>query len=203
MMASQQADSLRRVLDRVFESRAYDWVPDRDPWAWLRRAWSAFVLWLHDLEQANPLGFRLLAYGAVLVLLLIVGHAIWILVRTVRAGPHASNTVTGTDERARDAAWYRQAAHDLAGAGRFREAMEADFQALLLALEERAVLRVQASTTPAEYARQVRLSPDASAAFTATVNRLYGYLFARWPCGPDEYATWQPTTDPDRYAPAH
>jgi len=108
-----------------------------------------------------------------------------------------------SDEVVRDAAWYRQASHRLAAAGRFREAMAADFQALLLSLEERAVLRVQASTTPAEYARQVRLSPEARADFASMVNRLYGYLFARWPCGPEEYAAWQATVDPDRYAPAH
>lgn len=202
-MLAQQADSLQRVLDRVFESRAYDWAPDADPWAWLRRVWSAFVLWLQDLQQASPLGFRILLYGTVVALLLILGHAVWVFMRTVRAGHSAEGGPVVPEEVSHDADWFRREAGRLAAAGRFRAAMEADFQALLLSLEARTVLTIQPSTTPAEYVRKVKLSPLARDDFERTVHRLYGYLFARWPCGPAEYAAWQTAVDPDRYAPAH
>lgn len=199
-MPVQQADSLRLVLDRVFASRAYDWAPDADPWAWLRRAWSALVLWLHDLQQASPLAFHLLTYGAIFVLLLIVGHALWVFVRTVRTDSAVPTQVAPLEGGPHDAEWYRQEAARLAAGGEFRAAMAADFQALLLALEARAILNLAPSSTPAEYARQVRLPPAARLDFEQTVRALYGYLFARWPCGPEEYAAWQSAVDPDRYA---
>ncbi len=202
-MHTQQADSLRLVLDRVFQSRAYDWVPDADPWAWLRRAWGAFILWLRDFQQASPLGFRLLLYGTVLALLLIVGHALWVFIKTVRTGSITQDGPPLPEDIARDAEWFRQEASRLAATGQFRAAMEADFQTLLLSLQARTALTIQPSTTPAEYARKVRLSPESRDEFERTVRSLYGYLFARWPCGPVEYAAWQTAVDPDRYAPAH
>lgn len=201
-MALQQADSLRAILDTVFQSSVYDWVPDRDPWAWLRRAWAALLLWLGELQQANPVGFRVLAYVAILVLLLVVGQAVRVFIRTIRTEPRGPDDPALPDAPRRDAEWFRREARQHAAAGRYPEAVEADFRALLLTLESRAVLRIQPSMTPAEYARNVRLPPAARDDFEESVRRLYGYLFARWPCGPDEYAAWKHVSDPDRYAPA-
>ncbi len=202
-MAQQRVDSLRAVFDTVFQARAYEWTPDRDPLAWARRGWAALMLWLRELEQANPTGFKLLVYVAVFALLLIIAHALWVFLRTIRADPAPPTGALTAVAPRHDARWFRQAAHRHAAAGRYREAIDADFQALVLALEERDVLRVHASATPAEHARNLKLPEAARADFAEAVRCLYGYLFARWPCGAAEYASWQVFVDPDRYAPAH
>lgn len=202
-MAVQQVDSLRTILDSVFQAPAYNWVPDRDPFALLRRGWAFFINWLHELAQASPLSFRLLIYGTILAVVLILGRTLWVMFRTVHAPPGSQGTPGPAEAPIRDVAWYRAASARHVAAGRYAEAMEADFWQLLIALEQRSILTIQPSTTPAEYARSVRLDPTRAAAFQEMVRRLYGYLFARWPCGADEYAAWQMTVDPDRYAPAH
>jgi hypothetical protein len=202
-MSAAQGDSLRAVLDSVFRSGAYNWVPDRDPLAWPRRAWQGFLALLRAAQEASPLGVRLLAYGVVFVLLLILGHALWVFAKSIRPtaiGPAGSSTPLPP---IRDAGWFRQEAQRHASGGRYRAAIEADFRALVLTLEQRAVLTVTPSATPAEYARSAQFTPAAREQFEETVRRLYGYLFARWPCGPEEYAAWQAATNPDRYAPAH
>lgn len=198
-----QDDTLRTVLETVFRSGAYDWAPDPDPLAWLRRGWATFLAWLREAQEGNPLGFRLLAAAALLVVVVLVGRAVWDFLRNVRPSTDGPLGPALAPTPFRDAPWWRQEAQHLATAGQYRAAIKADFQALLLTLEDRDVLRVQASATPAEYARMARLSPAARQHFEETVQRLYGYLFARWPCGPEEYAAWQHATDPDRYAPTH
>jgi hypothetical protein len=198
-----QDDTLRAVLETVFRSSAYDWAPDRDPLAWLRHAWGAFLLWLREAHAGNPLGFRLVAAAALLVVLVLVGRAVWIFLKHVRPSTSGTLGPALAPTPVRDAPWWRKEARHLATAGQYRAAIKADFQALLLTLEGRDVLRVHASATPAEYARTARLSPAAREQLEETVRRLYGYLFARWPCGPEEYAAWQDATDPDRYAPTH
>lgn len=202
-MAAAQGDSLRAVLDSVFRSSAYEWVPDRDPLAWLRHGWQAFLALLRAAQEASPLGVRLLAYGVVLVLLLIVGHALWVFAKSIRPTATGAADPAAPPAPIRDADWFRREAHRHAASGRYRAAIEADFRALVLTLEQRALLTVTPSATPAEYARSVQLTPAGREQFEETVRRLYGFLFARWPCGPEEYAAWQAATDPDRYAPAH
>jgi hypothetical protein len=100
-------------------------------------------------------------------------------------------------------AWYQQEAEELAAAGRYAEAIQADFLALVLALDARKLLRFHPSKTPAEYANESQLTPAAAAEFRELVRRVYGYAFARWPCDADAYARWRAEADPERYAAAH
>jgi hypothetical protein len=94
------------------------------------------------------------------------------------------------------------AALRLAGAGRYPEAMQRDFQALALELDQRGLLRFHPSKTPQEYSAEVKLADTDRAAFRDLVRALYGYAFARRPCGPDDFAAWHARARPERYAPA-
>ena len=177
-------DSLRAVLDRVFAAPDYHWVERRHPLAFVARWLEGLQRWLSALRDAHPLGFRLLLAGLVVVLVASLVHAGWMLSQAIR----------------KDRAWYRAEADRLAASGQYSEAMQAEFLALVLALESRALLRFAPSKTPAEYARDARLGPQARREFLALVTALYGYAFARWPCGPEEFARWREQAAPERYA---
>jgi hypothetical protein len=195
-------DSLRAVLDSVFAGPAYRWVERPEPLGQLRRWFLQLGQWLEALREHNPLGFRLVL-GAVLVLLVaILVHAGWILIRTVR--PAAPAPLPDAPARVRhDREWYRREAERLARAGRFAEAMQADFLGLVLALDGWEIVKFHPAKTPREYTREARLAPERRAELSALVSALYRYVFAREPCGPSEYAAWRDQASPDRYAPAH
>jgi hypothetical protein len=74
--------------------------------------------------------------------------------------------------------------------------------ALVLALDARRLLKFHPANTPAEYGREAELPGSAREEFSELVRRLYGYAFARRPCGPAEYAEWRALSAPERYAPA-
>ena len=192
-------DSLRAVLDSVFAKPEYHWVERRHPLAFIARWLEGLSRWLSALRDAHPLGFRLLLAGLVVVLVASLVHAGWILSRAIRSGdatraPEASVAIR------KDRAWYRAEANRLAALGQYPEAMQAEFLALVLALESRALLRFAPSKTPAEYAREAQLGSQARGDFGALVAALYGYAFARWPCGPEEFARWREEAAPERYA---
>ncbi|MGH7523849.1 MAG: hypothetical protein ACREK8_06055 [Gemmatimonadales bacterium] len=201
-MNPQTTDSLRAVLDSVFAAPTYHWVRHPDPFAPLVRAWTELLAWLQQAHNAHPLAYRLFLAGCAMVLLAIVAHSAWALIRTVGAEPHqpAPDALAGDH---RDERWYRRDAERLAAEGRFAEAIQADFVALLLALDARRAVHFEASRTPAEYLRDAKLGTESRQEFADLVTRLYGYAFARLPCGPPEYAEWRARAIPDRYAPAH
>jgi hypothetical protein len=195
-------DSLRAILDSVFAAPDYRWVERPSSLAFVARWFEGLQRWLLAVREAHPLGFRLLLVGLGILLIVIVVHAGWILFHTVRAGG-----VVGVADAEpvfrRDRAWYRQEADRLAAAGRYVEAIQADFLALVLALDAFELLRFQPGKTPAEYGRESRLSPRAREEFRQLVQTLYGYAFARWPCGASEFASWRERSDPERYARAY
>ena len=98
--------------------------------------------------------------------------------------------------------WYRGEAERLAKAERFREAVQADFLGLILELDERRLVRFQPSKTPGEYAAEPGLADPARQALQHLVRLLYGYAFARLPCGAGEFGAWRELARPERYAPA-
>jgi hypothetical protein len=202
-MASEQPDSLRAVLDSVFAAPQYRWVRHPDAFASLRLWWAELKQWLQGLHDAHPAGYRMLLYAAVAILLAILMHAGWSFLRAIGPESRRAGRAPGPDQPWQDEAWYRREADRLANQGRFADAIQADFIALLLALDGRRVLKFDASKTPAEYASETRLAPEASRAFRELVRNLYGYAFARWPCGPAEYADWRARASVDRYATAN
>lgn len=198
------ADSLRAVLDSVFAAPAYQWTEPPHPFAFLSRWWNALADWLAGLRETAPQLFELLFWGLVVILVLIFVHAGWVMVRTVRsAGAAADRGELNTGPERHDAAWYRRRASSLADEGRYVEAMPLDFLALVLELDQRQVLRYHPSKTPIEYTLEARLPEPASGELRELVRALYGYVFARRPCGPEEYRSWRARTDGQHYAAAH
>lgn len=201
--APAAADSLRAVLDTVFQAEAYQWVERPHPLAFLGRWWRALLQWLAQLEQSQPELFWALFWVMIAVLVLIFVHAGWVMFRTLRHATAPPSGKAGTAAEARGAAWYRREGERLAMAGRFAEAMQADFVALVLELDARRVVRFHPSKTPNEYTYESGLAGEARDGFRGLVRSLYGYAFARWPCGPDEYAAWRQAAVAERYAAAH
>lgn len=202
-MAVQQQDSLRAVLDSVFAAPQYRWVLHPDPLASLRLRWAELKQWLQGLQDMHPVGYRLVLIAAVAILAAILIRIGWDFLRAMGSEKNGADKAPGPASQWHDEAWYRREADRLASQGRFADAIQADFIALLLALDARRVLKFDASKTPGEYASETRLAPDASRAFRELVRNLYGYAFARWPCGPVEFAEWRARALVDRYAAAN
>lgn len=195
-------DSLRRVLDAVFDGAAYQWRDESAATVLLRRWRRQFFEWLDLLARDHPTLFQALIWGLVAILALIALHAVWVLVRTTRARP----VVAGQKERAgrvvpRDAAWYARLAAALREQGRYAAAMQAEFMRLVLELDGRRVLRYHPSRTPREYLADLAAGPR-RAEFGRLVDDLYRYAFAGEPCGRDDLASWASRADAERYAPA-
>ncbi len=198
------ADSLRATLDSVFGDPVYRWVERPQPLAFLRRWWEALLSWLDGLHSLHPDVFFAIMAGLVVVLVAIVVHAVWIMVRTMRAARAPAEGASGPAAAAvHGAAWYRSQADWLALEGRYAEAVQADFLALVLELDGRKVLRYHPSKTPNEYSYEAGLSPEARGAVQELVRLLYGYAFARRPCGPLDFAAWRLQAVAERYATAH
>ncbi|HEY3933897.1 MAG TPA: hypothetical protein VGL65_04700 [Gemmatimonadales bacterium] len=193
-------DSLRAVLDSVFAAPRYRWVTRPDAMASIRHYWALIRQWFTTLDEKHPLGYQAVVGTFLLILVVIVVRAVWLFVRTVQATPSAGTPIADPANR-RDEGWYRREADRLAGRGQFAAAMQADFVALVLALDARRALHFHPSKTPGEYAREWSVASTRDE-FRELVGRLYGYAFARWPCGAQEYSEWRARTAPDRYAPA-
>lgn len=196
------ADSLRGVLDSVFAAPEYRWVERPETYALLRRWIRAAQQWLLDVRETHPALFRLLLAALIFLVLAIFLHAAWIFLQTVRAAGRAGPGAALAPAARRDRSWYRGEADRLAGLGRYAEAMQYDFLALILALDAASLVRFHPSKTPGEYTREARLSPEARAQLRALVRDLYGYVFAGRACGPGEFEAWRALAAPERYAPA-
>jgi hypothetical protein len=196
------ADSLRAVLDSVFAAPEYRWVERPETYATLRRWMRALQQWLLDVRESHPALFRLLLAAMILLVLAVFLHAAWIFLATVRAASRTAPGAALAPAARRDRAWYRSEADRLAGLGRYAEAMQYDFLALVLALDAASLVRFHPSKTPGEYSREAQLSPEARTRFRSLVRDLYGYVFARRSCGPLEFEAWRALAAPERYAPA-
>ena len=196
------ADSLRAVLDSVFAAPEFRWVERAETFGLLRRWFRMVRQWLFELRETHPALFKLLIAGLVLVEVASLVHAGWILFKTLRAARALSDAGPADLAERRDRAWYRARADELAAAGRYAEAMQYDFLALILALDAAALVRFHPSKTPAEYTREPGLGPAARDELRGLVGALYGYLFARHPCGPGDFTAWRARALPERYAAA-
>lgn len=208
MFASVQelgsSDSLRTAIDAVLAQGRYQVAAPRDPWAPVRRLWTLTLDTLERLRTDNPLAYRALVWLLVAVLLAIVAHAMWVAARTIQAGSAAEAKERLQPVSApRDAEWYAREAARLAAAGRFADAMQADFLRLMLELDARNVTRFHPSRTPGEYARDPRLTAESRDELRSLVRSLYAYAFARVPADASAWATWRARATVDRYAPAH
>jgi hypothetical protein len=197
-------DSLRSILDSVFSGDAYEWVDRPHPLAFLLRWWFQFKRWLAGLEQTQPTFYWAMVWILTAILAAILVHAVWVMVRTLKAAgapEEAREKLSGPETRG--AAWYRREAQRLAGEGKYPEAMQADFLGLVLELDQRGFLKFHPSKTPNEYTYEVSAAESARAGFRDLVRALYGFAFARQPCGPGDFAEWHERSRSERYATAH
>lgn len=200
----QAADSLRSVLDSVFASSTYAWRPEDEAGAAIVRYWRRLLEWLASLQEASPLLFQLLVAGLAVVLVGILGHAVWLLVRTVRgAAMTASDAAPASLSLRRNAAWYLAAGDHAASEGRYGEALQLAFVGVALTLEERGLLRYHPSKTPAECSREARVAPEDRRRLTSLVSTLYACAFGGAGCGAGEYAAWRELAAGEWRAPAH
>lgn len=197
-------DSLRAALDSVFRSPKYAWRADDPALAAVARWWRALLDWIAGLRDASPIGYRLFIAALVLVLLAVIGHALWVLVRTIRGAAQAADATSPlAPVTRRDAAWYARSADALAAEGRFAEALQRAFVGLALALDTRGLLSYHPSRTPAEVAREARVRAEDRERLRALVRTLYAAAFGGAPCGPEDYRAWRTLADQEWHAPAH
>ncbi|MDP3911550.1 MAG: DUF4129 domain-containing protein [Gemmatimonadales bacterium] len=179
----------------VFARPEYQWVERRRPLLWLRNLWRSLLDWVNGLADNHPLGFNLLLWVAVILLLLLlvhIGYVLWRIVQPTARTPRE----TGTGKPVlTDAAAHLARAAELARAGRFAEALGHRFLAVVLELERREALRFHASKTPAEYVGELRLDETGRATFAGLVGTLYRHLFGAVPCDEGEYRAFGATAD--------
>lgn len=185
------SDSLRAVLDTVFSRREYQWAERPALLGWLADAWNWLTETLRRFQQANPDLFLWFQIALLAILAGIVLHAGWVMLRTARAARQFALRAEAPSVAApRTAGWFRDRAADLAGDGRFSEALLAAFQALVLDLDHREMLRFHPSKTPGEYAAESAMADLDRERFRSLVSQLYRYVFGHQHCGESEYRRW-------------
>ena len=193
-------ERLRAVLDSVFSRPDYNWQQPLDPFGPIRRAFAWVNRWLLTLRSEAPSLYWLFMAVLVLILLSILAHAAWVMYQTMRGGAVADAQPGESTVVVRDAAWYAREAERLAAAGRFVEAIQADFLRLILDLDARRLVRFHPSRTPNEYTREPTLSVNGRRELGGLVRRLYAYAYARIPCGMPELQEWRALAAAERYA---
>jgi hypothetical protein len=197
-------DRLRAVLDSVFSQPAYAWREKSDPLGIVRRLWDGFWTWLAELRAEHPDAYRVFLWSLVALMLLILAHAAWVMLRTMQHAARANERSAGPRlAPRRDAAWYRREADRLAAEGRFAEAIQADFLRLLHELEQRRVVQLHPSKTPIEYVREAKVSTAARDDLHSLVRRMYRVAFGGAECRAEDFAAWRASATATRYAAAH
>lgn len=185
-------DSLRAVLDSVFAAPQYDWVEAENPFGWIQRAWFALVDFLERLRASDPIIFRIALAALVLVLVAILVHAGWVMLRMMRhAAAEDVHAPAARPAERRDAAWFEREADRLAAAGRHADALQAAFTGLAMRLEEQGAVRFDPARTPREYVREARLDAADRRRLHGLVASLYRHVFGGEPVAADDYRRWR------------
>jgi hypothetical protein len=198
------AERYRAVLDSVFATDPYRWTPPPALLQLLKDWWSWLIDGLQGLRTDNPLLFRVFLAVILAIWLAIFVHAAWLVWLTIRGAARSERAVmpAAAGER-RDAEWYSRAADRAADAGRFAEALQLAFVALALTLDAGGLLKYQPSKTPAECAREARLSAADRDRLRGLVRTLYAGAFGGRALGLDDYRRWRELGAGPWHAPAH
>jgi len=196
-----QLSALEEILARP-EFRAAEGRPilDRplDPVrAWVR--WLVFEglrLLERLLEPALDAGGSAIVLGTVVIGLVIVGGAALLLYRlaggavaddTALATTHAGGRPRAAEELAR--------ARELARAGLARRAVHHHYRAVLLRLDERDRLSLDAALTNRELLPRLTAAPELTGPFAELVARFDRLWYGQTDCSPDEYAAFARLAD--------
>jgi hypothetical protein len=192
LQGAGDADRYRAVLDSVFATEPYQWSPPPPLLQLLKDWWSWLIDWLQSMRTDNPLLFRAFTVAILIVWLAVFLHAAWLVWLTVRGAARSEQVPipTAMGER-RDADWYSHAADRAAEEGRFAEALQLAFVALALTLDAAGLLKYQPSKTPAECAREARLSTSDRDRLRGLVRTLYAGAFGGRPLGLEDYRRWR------------
>jgi hypothetical protein len=191
--AAAPADSLRAVLDTVFAAPKYDWVPRTDALAWLMAQFRKVGAWFAQLEISHPVAFWGLVFLLVAILVAILVHAGFIMAGAMRYASVPEAREPRASAIRRDGAWHRAHAARLAEAGRYAEAVRAQFEAVVLDLDGVGGVRWHPSKTPREYAREAKLALEERHRLTGLVDDVYAFSYAGAPCGRAEWDAWRAT----------
>jgi hypothetical protein len=192
MDEARALEALQTILARPeFAPRRYV-----NPW---RAFWEAvqtllldFLRWVFSPVRdvvGGHVGWVQLAVVAVAAVALLAGIVVVVraiglaMVRDAAAGTRAAAL-----RRERSDRLWREA-HQLAAAGRLREATRALYLSALFALEEHDVLHVEAALTNREHAdRLARARPAASDSFATVVQRYDRVRYGNYPVSADSFA---------------
>ncbi len=196
--------ALRAVLDSVFASPAYRWADEPPLLRLLRLWWDRLTGWLDVLRAGNPAAVRLFVFALLGALVLVLAHGLWVVWRTVRGAAAPDDAASAsTALEVRDAAWYFREADRAAAAGRTGAALQLAFVGLALTLDAQGLLRYHASKTPAECAREARLTREDRERLRSLVRALYAHVFGGHPLAADDYRRWRDDIARPWHAPAH
>jgi hypothetical protein len=194
----------RAVLDSVFATEPYQWTPRSPVLRLISEWWDWLGAWIDGLKADNPLVFRFLLITVLLAWAGIFAHAAWLVWQTVRGASRAERvTALAVAGERHDADWYSRAADRAAEEGRLAEALQLAFVALALTLEAGGLLQYHPSKTPAECAREARLSGAERDRLRDLVRSLYAYAFGGLPMGLEDYRRWRERGAGPWHAPAH
>lgn len=183
---------LRAVLDSVFADPAYAWRQEADPMRWLLVAWNALTGWLTSFREDNPVLYQWFLFGLIVVLVVIVVHASWTLVHTLRQKPaRARGAAPAPRPAPKDARWYSRRAEEAAANGQFTRALQMGFHALILQLDRRGIVGYRAAKTPGEYVADSALGPVDRERLQKLVGELYRFVFGGEPCTAQDYEAWR------------
>jgi hypothetical protein len=202
--AAADAERYRAALDSVFATDPYRWSPPPPLLHLLKDWWGLLVDWLEGLRTDNPLLFRVFLIAILAVWVAIFAHAAWLVWQTVRGAARSERApVAGAEGERRDADWYSRAADRAAEEGRFADALQLAFVAIALTLDSGGLLKYQPSKTPAECAREARLSAGDRDRLRGLVRTLYAGAFGGRSLGLDDYRRWRELGAGPWHAPAH
>ena len=175
-------DSVRRAVEEVFARPEYSWVPSGRPLHLVRDLWLRFVEWLNRFGAQHPLGFKLLFWSTVLLLVALLVHLGWLGWRIYRSTVERPRAPAPGVPMSVDARGHLARAEALARAGRYPEALAHRFIALLLELDRADAVTFHPSKTPAEYVHEARLGAAGRDSLAGLVARLYHHIFGAEPC---------------------
>lgn len=163
-----------RALARVYArpefapQRTYGWAQRiTDAWEAVKEFFARIADRLGVMQTAAPVLFWVIFGWMAITALAILAHLVYTVSQTWRARERdpAVKPLRSAAPRPVTAADWEAEARRAAAEGRLRDAAVAHYQALLLRLDARGVLRYDSSKTPGEYRREVRRDPAAGRAF--------------------------------------
>jgi hypothetical protein len=165
---------VEEALAEVYARPELAAVPPSRLTAWLADVWNGLREWLAGVFPGLGLGAGGVQMLGWVVAGLFVLLAIAVLLHLTRSGTAwwqardrsgASGGAAAADAGSLSAADWQARARMLAEAGRWRDAVLAQYQALVLVLDARGALRYDASKTPGDYRRELRGDPAMSRLF--------------------------------------